>query len=155
MNADYHLFLPFPCSDTQSAWTASGQMVTFQSSSLSGPTVSSWYTSPEWLISIRLLSFRPSTSLYHSTAILHIVLNDFYPTGHSWCQSRVTSYKGDDGWCHPLSLSMENIAMCVCTGLTQHCNCDNTRGWVVMWWSRDLYPAVIGGAIMLAFNWLT
>jgi len=79
-------------------------MVCFQCSSQSGPIVYFWYRSWDWLVSIRLLSPRPSTSLYHSIAFLHIVLKCLLPTGHSWCQSRVTLYRGDDGRCHSLSL---------------------------------------------------
>jgi len=130
-------------------------MVFFQSSSLSWPTVFFWYTSPDWLVSIGLLSSGPSTSWYHSTAFLQIMLKCFYHTGHSWCQSRVTSYNSDDGWPHSVSLSIQNIAMCVCTVLADNCNCDNTRGWVVMMWSRDLCLVVLGVAIALAYNWWT
>jgi len=127
-------------------------MISFQFSSLSGPTVSFWYTCPDWVVSIGLLSSRPSTSLYRSTAFLHIVLKCFYPTGHSWCQLRVTSYNGDDGWRHSLSLSIQYIAMCVGTVSTNHFNCGNTQGWVAMRRSRDFCLAVIGVGIVLAEN---
>jgi len=118
---------------------------------------SKWYPSnpPDWLISIGLLSSGPSTSLDHSIAFHHIVLNDLHPTAHSWCQSRVTSYRGEEGWHHSVSLSVKIIVRCVCIILTHHCNCDNTRGRVVIMWSRDPCLVVIHVAIVLAYNWWT
>jgi len=68
------------------------------------------------------------------------------PDGFTFC------WCGDDGCCHSLSLSIENIAMCVWTVITLNCNCENTRGWVMMKWSRDLCMAVIGVAIVQAYN---
>ena len=130
-------------------------MVSFHSSSHSWPTVSCWYTSPDWLVSIGLLSSGPSTSLYHSTAFLHIVLQCLQTTAHSKCQWKVTPYRGDDGWRHSSSPSIENLAICIRVVLTHNCNCDNTRGWVVKMWSRDLCLAVIGVVIVLAYNWWT
>jgi len=117
INAHYPLVLLSPCSDNQFGWTSSEQMESLWSSTLSRPTVSFWYTSPDWLVSIGLLSSGPSTSLYHSITFLQIVLKYLRPTGPSTCQSRVTQYRGDDGWRHSVSLSIENIAMCVGTPL--------------------------------------
>jgi len=127
-------------------------MVSVQSSSPSGPTVSVWSTSPDWLVSIGLLSSRPSNALYHSVAFHHIILKHLYPTGYSWCQMRVMSHRGYDGWHYSLSLSIENMAICVCIVLTYHCNRDNTPGWVVLMWSRDFCLAVIAVAIVVAYN---
>ena len=130
-------------------------MVPLQSSSLSGPTVSFWHTSPDWLVSIGLLFSRPSSSLYHSTAFLCIVLKYPYPTGHNQCQSKVASYRGDDGCCHSLSLSVESIVMGVCIVLTHHYCYDNTREWVVIMMLRDMCLVVIGVVIVHACNWWT
>jgi len=130
-------------------------MFSGHSSSLSGRTVSFWYTSPDWFLSIGLLSSRPSTSSFHSIAFLHTMLRYLYPTGHSRCQLRVTSSRGDNSCCHSLSLSIENIAMCVCIVLTDHCNYYTSRGWVVMMWSRASCLAVIGVVIVLAYEWGT
>jgi len=130
-------------------------MVALQSSSHSRPTVYFWYTAPGRLLSIRLLSSGPSASLYHSTAFLHMMLKCVDPTGHSKCQLRVTSYRGDDGWCHSWSPSIEHIAMCVCIVLTHHCNSDNTWRWVVMMWLSDICLAVIDLVNVRAYNWWT
>jgi len=127
-------------------------MIFFQSSHLSGTTVSFWYTSPDWLELIGLVSSKPSTSLYHSMAFLHIVLRCLYPTGHYWCQSRATSYSSDNCGCHSLSLSIVSIAMCICFLLTRHPNCDNAWRWVVMMWLTDMCLVVIGVATLLAYN---
>jgi len=51
-----------------------------------------------------------------------------------------------------LPLSKANIAMCVCIVVRHHSNYDNSRGWVVMMWSRDLFLVVIGVAIVLTYN---
>ena len=53
-----------------------------------------WYTSPDCVVSVRLLSSGTYISLYYSIAGLRIVLKYLYPTGNSWYQSRVTSYRG-------------------------------------------------------------
>lgn len=130
-------------------------MVSLQSSSLYEPTVFFWYTSPNCLVSIRLLSSGPSTTLYNSTAFLHIILKCSYPTGPNWWQSRDTLYRVDDTWCHSLSVSIESIALCVSFVLTHHCDCDNTRGWVVMMWLKDICLVVIGVVNVLAYDWWT
>jgi len=83
-------------------------------------------------------------------AFVHNILKDLYPTGHSWCQSRVTPYRCDNSWRHSTTWARENIAMCICIESTHHHDYDNTGGWVVMMWSRNLCLAVISVLIVLA-----
>jgi hypothetical protein len=155
INIDFLFALLFPYSDNQSAWTASKQIISLPTSSLSRLTVLFWYSSPDWLVSIGLLSSRPSTSLYHSTAFFYIVLKCPYPTGHNWYQLRDTSYCVDDSWYHSLSVFVESIAICVCFVLSHGWNHDNTQQWVVMMWSKNLCVVVIGVVIVLAYQWWT
>jgi len=75
INTHYILILISPCSDNQSAWPISKQMVLLQSTNPSARTVSVWYSSPEWLVSVRLLSSGLSISWYDSPDILHIMFN--------------------------------------------------------------------------------
>jgi len=155
MKSNHPLRLQSPCSASLLAWASSDQMVSFHSSSLSWPTVFFWHSLPDWLLFIGLLSSGQSTSISHSTAIPHIVSDYSDPTGNHWCQLRVTSYTGDVSWCHSGSVSIENIVMFICAVLSHHCSCDNTRGWVVMMLSKDVYLAVIGVSLVLAYNWWT
>jgi hypothetical protein len=64
----------------------------------------------------------------------------------------VTECRGDDGWRHSVSLTIENIAMCICVVFPHHCNDDNIQVWVVMMWLSDLFLAVIGLAILQVSN---
>jgi hypothetical protein len=115
----YHSLIPqSSCSDYQLAWTSSKQIVSFQSFNLSRQTVSFRYTCPEWLVSIGLLSSRPSSLLHHSAAFLCITFKCPSHTGRNWWQSKMTSYRGDNGWCHSLSSSIEHIGWVF--GLNQH-----------------------------------
>ena len=147
-----HLLQPH-FSNNWLAWTPSEQIVLFQSSILSGSGVSIWYTSPDWLVSIGLLSSGPSPSSYHSTVFPHIKFGYSYHTGHIWCQLTVISYRGDDSRHHSLSVFLVNIAICIYAEIRYHCSCDNTWGWVVMMWLKNICLAVIGVETVLTYNW--
>jgi len=73
-------------------------------------------------------------------------------TSFSWFQLKGTLFGGDNGWHHSLSLSIENVAMCVWIVMIHHFNYHNIRKWVVMMRSRDLWLAITGKAIVVVYD---